>query len=489
MGGEYRHRFEYGRIVLDGSVNQSDRTEVVGTSETVQANELRGHIFADAEFNLTENWRIGADIRQSSDDTYLDQFEVTDEDVLTSRVYAEGFYGLSYATVEVNRFQDLRRDTISQPLVAPSFNYTHVSEPGSLLGGQWIASVDGLNLVREEDTDVLLSGTEGVDSRRFSLETGWQREFGTDFGLITNFETAVRGDVYWSDDLPTTGDPAVREDDVVELRAFPRATITSSFPMVRQQGTIQQLVEPIVAFTAAPHQGEEEDIPNNDSIDVEFDEINLFSDSRFPGVDRVEGGLRFTYGLRLGVFGFGGGSTTLFAGQSYSLDDENDFPDGSGLENQQSDWVGRLTVTPSPLFNLDYRFRFDPVRFDGRRQEVSLIAGPDLFRVGANYTFVDQIAGTGSDTDVEEVSARFSTRFAENWVASGSLRRDLVLDESRNMSLGLAYGDECITVGIDFRRDFTQDRDTTAGDSIFLTISLRNLGELPFSVKGGDLFD
>ena len=187
--------------------------------------------------------------------------------MLTSRVYAEGFYGLSYATVEVNRFQDLRRDTISQPLVAPSFNYTHVSEPGSLLGGQWIASVDGLNLVREEDTDVLLSGTEGVDSRRFSLETGWQREFGTDFGLITNFETAVRGDVYWSDDLPTTGDPAVREDDVVELRAFPRATITSSFPMVRQQGTIQQLVEPIVAFTAAPHQGEEEDIPNNDSID------------------------------------------------------------------------------------------------------------------------------------------------------------------------------------------------------------------------------
>ena len=41
----------------------------------------------------------------------------------------------------------------------------------------------------------------------------------------------------------------------------------------------------------------------------EFDDINLFSDSRFPGIDRVEGGLRFTYGLQLGVFGFGGGST------------------------------------------------------------------------------------------------------------------------------------------------------------------------------------
>lgn len=489
LGGEYRHRFEYGQITLDGSVNRSDRTEVSSAGETVLENQLRGHIFADAQFHLNENWRIGADIQQSSDDTYLNQFEVTEADVLTSRIYAEGFYGLSYAVAEVNRFQDQRRDTINQPLVAPAANYTHVSEPGSVLGGRWIASADTLNLVRDEDVTVLQSGTEGVDSRRFSLETGWQREFSTDFGLLTNFETAVRGDLYWSDDLPTGTSPAVREDNVVEFRAFPRATITSSFPMVRQQGTIQQLMDPVLAFTAAPNQGNVDEIPNNDSVDIEFDEINLFSDSRFTGVDRVEGGLRFTYGLRLGVFGFGGGSTTFFAGQSYSLDDENDFPSGSGLENQQSDWVGRLTITPSPLFNLDYRFRFDHEKFDGRRQEVSLIAGPDLFRIGANYTFVDQVAGTSTDADVEEVTARFSSRFAGNWVASGSFRRDLVLNESRNVSLGLAYGDECITIGIDLRRDFTEDRDTSAGDSVFLTISLRHLGELPFSVKGGDLFD
>ena len=489
LGGEYRHRFEYGRLNLDGSVNRSDRTEVTGAVETVQQDEWRGHIFADAEFHLGDHWRVGADIRQSSDDTYLDQFEVTSEDVLTSRAYAEGFYGLSYAVAEVDRFQDLRRDTINQPLVAPAMSFTHVSEPGSLLGGQWNATADTLNLIRKQDANVLLSGTEGTDSRRFSLEAGWQREFRTDFGLLTNLATAVRGDLYWSDDLPTTTVPVVREDNVVDFRPFPRATITSSFPMIRQQGTIQQLVEPIAAFTAAPNQGDVEDIPNNDSVDVEFDEINLFSDSRFPGVDRVEGGLRFTYGLRLGVFGFGGGSTTFFAGQSYSLNDENDFPSGSGLEDRQSDWVGRLTVTPTPLFNLDYRFRFDHETFDGRRQEVSLIAGPDLFRVGANYTFVDQIAGTGTDADVEEITSRFNSRFAENWVVSGSYRRDLVLDESREMSLGLAYGDECITIGIDLRRDFTEDRDTGAGDSLFLVINLRNLGELPFSATRGDLFD
>ena len=191
----------------------------------------------------------------------------------------------------------------------------------------------------------------------------------------------------------------------------------------------------------------------------------------------------------LTAHGFGGGSTTLFAGQSYNFDEDNDFPEGSGLEDRQSDWVGRLTVTPSPLFNLDYRFRFDHQTFDGRRQEIDLIAGPDLFRIGANYTFVDQIAGTGTEDDVEEVTARFSSRFAENWLLSGSFRRDLELDESREISFGLAYGDECITIGVDLRRKFTEDRDSNAGDSIFFTLSLRNLGDLPFSVEGGDLFD
>ncbi len=489
LGGEYRHRFEYGEILLDGSVNESDRTELSGGTEVVQQDEIRGHIFAEGEFHIDDNWRVGADIRQSSDDTYLDQFEVTGEDVLTSRAYAEGFYGLSYVGAEAFRFQDLRQDTIDQPLVAPLLAANHVSEPGSLLGGQWFANADALNLIRDQDPDILQSGTEGVDTRRLSLEAGWNREFRTEFGLLTNVSTSVLGTAYWSNDLPVGGSPTDSEDDVTDLRAIPRATITSSFPMIRQQGSIQQLVEPIVSFTAAPNQGEVDDIPNNDSVDVEFDEINLFSDSRFPGIDRVEGGLRFTYGLRFGVYGFGGGSTTVFAGQSYSFSDQDDFPDGSGLEDQQSDWVGRVTVTPSPLFNLDYRFRFDHQTFDGRRQEVSLIAGPDLFRVGANYTFVDQIAGTGSDEDVEEITARFSSRLAENWLLSGSLRRDLVLDESREISLGLAYGDECITIGIDFRRDFTEDRDSSSGDSVFFTVSLRNLGDLPFSVKGGDLFD
>ena len=488
FGAEYRQRFENGEILLDGSFNQSDRPDETEPGGEKQ-DDWRGHIFASGEFHLNDNWRAGADIRRSSDDTYLEQFEITRDKVLRSRAYAEGFYGLSYAAAEAYAYQDVRRPRIDQPLILPDLSFNHVSEPGGLLNGQWFANGGALNLMREDEPEIRVTPTEGVDTRRFSLETGWQTEFKTDFGLLTDFRTAVRGDLYWSDKLPTAEDPNVTEDDVVEFRAFPRATVTARYPLMRQQGTIQQLVEPIVAFTAAPNQGDVDKIPNNDSVDVEFDEINLFSDSRFPGIDRVEGGYRVTYGLRLGVFGFGGGSTSLFAGQSYSFDSDNNFPDGSGLERQQSDWVGRLTMTPTQFFNLDYRFRFDAKSLEGRRQEVSLVAGPDLFRVGATYTFVDEVAGTVTGEDVEELTAGLSSRFADNWYASGSFRRDLVEDESREFKLGLAYVDECFTFGVEFRRRFASERESASGDAVFLIINLRNLGDLPFSVKGGSLFN
>ncbi|MEE8270983.1 MAG: LPS assembly protein LptD [Alphaproteobacteria bacterium] len=490
IGGlQYRRRFESGEIFLDGTINQSDRIDSKSGVETTVDDAVRGHVFAGARFDIDEHWRVGADVRRSSDDTYLSTFEIASNDILQSRAYAEGFYGLSFASVEALDFQDLRRDSIDQPLVVPSIGYNHVSEPGSLFGGQWFANASALHLLRDSDVAVRQTETDGVDTRRLSLETGWRRDLQSDFGLLTSLSAAVRGDLYWSDNLPDSADPTIDRDDVTATRAFPRATITARYPLARQDGTVQQLIEPIVAFTAAPNLGQDDDIPNNDSVDLEFDEINLFSDSRFPGIDRVEGGLKFTYGLHLGVFGFGGGSSSLFVGQSYRFSDDATFPDGSGLEDNFSDIVGRITITPSRFFNLDYRYRFDHKSFDARRQELTAIAGPDQFRLRGTYTFVDEIAGTGTTDDVEEITTKVSSRLSEYWSASASYRRDLVDDESRDITLGLAYADECLTFGIDLRRDFTQDRDSGSGDSIFLVLNLRHLGGFPFAVEGTNLFN
>ena len=65
------------------------------------------------------------------------------------------------------------------------------------------------------------------------------------------------------------------------------------------------MIEPIVSGTWSTKGNNPSSIPNEDSQDVEFDDTNLFKPSRFPGIDRVEGGGKISYGVRYGMFGAG----------------------------------------------------------------------------------------------------------------------------------------------------------------------------------------
>ena len=103
----------------------------------------------------------------------------------------------------------------------------------------------------------------------------------------------------------------------------------------------------------------------------EFDETSLFLRNRFPGFDRVDSGQRVDYGVRTGIYGDGGGSTRFLVGQSYTLQTNDNYQPGSGLNTHVSDVVGRLTITPAPLVDITYRFRLDHADLALRRQEVA----------------------------------------------------------------------------------------------------------------------
>ena len=474
--GEYRQRFESASLELRGSVNSSDRTIDPGSPEERIETTARGHLFADARIDIDENWRAGGQLELTSDDTYLDVFGISDEDVLENRVFAEGFFGLSYALAEVRDFTDLRTRGIDQPTLLPRLSYNWVSEPGAHIGGQLMADLEFLNLERDnEDT-----------TRRFSAEGGWQRELISDFGLLTQFTTSMRGDVYWIDEDSGNASSA-EDDDILRGRLYPLAAATVSLPFVRSGESTQQTIEPIVGVTAATAIGQTDDIPNNDSLSLEFDHINLFSPNRFTGLDVVEEGARLTYGVRYGLYG-SPVRGTLFLGQSYRIDDGGTvFPEGSGLEEDNSDVVGRLSLAAGSYFNIDWRFRLDPENWEGRRQEITASGGIPEFRLNTTYTFIDELAGTGFAGDREEIVIGATSRLSEYWSASASFRRDLAEDANRDAQFGLIYSDECFTFSTIVERDFTENVDREEGISILFTVGFRNLGE-PLTLDTTSLF-
>ena len=90
------------------------------------------------------------------------------------------------------------------------------------------------------------------------------------------------------------------------------------WPWVREGGGTQT-IEPIAQFVAGPQNGRSiymNKLPNEDSLDFQFTDQNLFSINKFPGLDREEGGCRLNAGLHLN---WTAGGTVLdgLVGQSY----------------------------------------------------------------------------------------------------------------------------------------------------------------------------
>ena len=465
LRGEYRRRFSFGQIQFDGSVNRSER--IVDEGEPGEREEIRnrGHFFADGDFTINEHWRAGGDLRLVSDDTYLDTFDISDDDVLTSRAYLEGFYGLSFASIEALSFRDLRAGAEEQPQILPLAQFNYVAEPGGTFGGTVSANTQFLYLESGEER-----------TQRLSLSSAWNRRDFLPYGLVADLTASLRNDLYVTDNILDPDDGTVR-DDVVANRLYPLASASLAYPLVRQTETTHQLVEPTIAFIASDTLDNDEPIPNNDSFGSEFDDINLFSDNRSSGIDSVDEGVRIAYGVRTGIFADSGEFGEVFVGQSYQLDSEPEFTEGSGLEDRISDIVGRVNLSPGPYLNVSYRFRLDHEDLTPRRHELDARAQYRGFSVGVDYLMIDEVADTDEDDEREEITLTAAATLTDYWTVSSRLRRDLEENEGRDFQVGLRYLDECFLFRVDFTRDFTADRDRESGDSVVFSIGFRNLGE------------
>lgn len=457
--GEYRERFASGE----------NRTRLSFTNDDAQtdADRFRGHIDSETRFSIDELWRWGADIRLASDDTYLGRYGFRSDNTLTNRLYVEGFGSRSHAVAEALYFQGLNDEDNQEdtPVVAPNLEYSYISTPGDF-GEMTTLDANLRALTREV----------GATSQRVSLTPGWQISHTDSLGSITSFRASLQGDLYNVNVAEADND---RDNNVVG-RVFPQAIVSWRYPWVRRSGTNSQIIEPLLALVVAPNGGNPEDIPDEDSQSIAFDETNLFDANRFSGTDRVEGGQRLVYGIRTGVFGELGGASTLTVGQSIRFRESNPFPSGTGLEDQFSDIVANLQITPNRFMSLLHKTRFDHDSLRARRTEIAASVGPPALNVDLNYVFFDRTSGF---PDREEVTASLQSKLTEQWSAQMETRRDLTADGG-TLSYGaaLVYECDCMNFELVYNRTFTTNRNIPRVESLTFRITFKSLGQIESSV-------
>ncbi len=457
LKGEWRERTKSGAYNFQASGRYGQPRDRFGADygdETFQ-----GHVFGKGRFQIDEVWHWGYDAQLTSNDTYLKRYDISSLDRLENNLFIEGIDGRSYAAVNGWFFQGLREedDPGQTPLVLPLAEVEYVPDE-KVLGGRFQLSASALVLYRGE----------GQDTARASATAAWKLPLTSTGGHLFTMFANLRADAYHVTDTGLSGD----EDETVG-RVLPWAGIEWRYPLVRTDWGWKQVIEPIVQVIGAPYGGNPSEIPNEDSASFEFDETNLFSFNKFPGLDRWETGPRVNAGVRAAAY-FDEGFVEAILGQSYRFHEDNAFTDESGLRNQQSDYVGRLTVQPDGNIRVVHRFRIDQSAFRFERNEIYAEAfDVDLYSFKAGYILLEPEPLIPEQR--EEINLGGSIRAIDDIWIRASGRKDLADDQMIESKFGISYIDDCAEFGIDFRRRFTRDRDIEPATSFLFTFRLKGV--------------
>lgn len=450
LEAEYRRLLEGGQLRLSGSATYSELDDDY---------RLRGHISAAGSVAARQGGNYGFDVNLASDDAYLRQYRYTNTDRLTSRLYYERFGMDGFESVEALRFQSFRDDEPSGeiPLVAPYIEWARTRP----LPGPWgdvTAELSALQLYR----------TEGRDVSRLTLGAGWRARFVHDAGFVLQTQAQLEAAGWY-----------VQDDAVIDryhLRALPMAAAELRYPLVRRDKGALHLLEPVAQLVVAPNDRDGFEVVNEDSLDAELDETNLFALNRFPGRDRIETGQRLTLGLRYEHIADEGLNFDVMAGRSFRLRPDLDFPENSGLQDAESDFVTGFTLRLDPDLRFQHRARFDQeLRFSRNEAYVDYRHAYGEIQLG--YAYLRAEPEAGSPEDREELQFAGSLQLNRHWALVGGARADLTYDRLMRASAGLRYTDDCTVVEFRVSRRFYDTGDIPASTDLRLLVRLTGLGD------------
>jgi LPS-assembly protein len=478
VSAQYRALTDNGAYQATAYLTHSTRLPLGATQPTAEK-DFRGYLFANGRFQLDPHWSVTGSIRVASDRTFLRRYDISRDDRLRSMVEVERIDDNSYLSIAGWATQVLLTDQDQGlvPIALPVMDYRRrLADP--LLGGRIELQLNSLAITR----------TEGQDTQRAFARAQWDMRRVTAWGQELTLTALVRGDVYHSDENATTATPVYRGDPGWQGRGIAIAAVDLQWPLMGEFLGGTQVLTPRVQIVASPPIRNLE-IPNEDARSIDLEDSNLFALNRFPGYDRIEDGARVTYGAdwELTRPGWRVRSTI---GQSYRLNDKPTlFPDGTGLNEQFSDFVGRTEVRFRDFVKFTHRFRLDKDNFAVRRNEIDATVGTDQTYLEVGYLRLNRdIDLTFEDLqDREEMRAAARVAFADYWSVFGSAVINLT-DREEDPSftsdgfeplrtrLGVAYEDDCLEFGLTWRRDYIAVADARRGDSFRVFFSLKNLG-------------
>lgn len=466
--------FQVGGFLTYSKVDDPDPTDP--TPDTRR--DIRAYVEANGKFQFNPYWSLTASLRAATDKTVTRRYDITRDDVLRNFIEAERISPNAYISIAAWAFQGLRVDDVQKsiPVALPAIDARFLLD--DVIGGRVELQANSLAIIR----------SDGQDTQRAFASAKWDLRTLTGMGQEVIFTAFARGDVYHTDESASTSVAAYAGEDGWHFRGIAAGAVDIKWPFIGAAfGGTQRLTPRVQLVVTPPTQNLS--IPNEDARAVDLEDSNLFALNRFPGYDRWEDGSRITYGVEWSLDRPNVAINTI-VGQSYRLTRKPSiFPDGTGLTDRFSDIVGRTRVRFGDFVDLTHRFRLDKDNLVPRRNEVDLTVGTRETYAQIGYLKLNRDIDPAIEDlrDKEELRLAGRVKFARYWSVFGATVIDLTGKQEDPLSLadgyepvrhrlGITYEDECLELGLSWKRDYERIGEFRKGNTFALRLSLKGIG-------------
>ena len=465
LGLRYRQAFEAGAVEVNASV----------AGDQVRPGATRGHLFAEGYFRLPRRYRLAFDIETTTDDAYLEQYDISGADRLASRIALSRVERDDRMLADATLFRTLREGERSDALPSRILSATR-EHRRDLWGGIafWQLEAQG----RERPLSAVPGGLppgSARDAVRLSASGGWRGSAVTEWGAVVSAFAEAHLDNHLFAQDPLLDDERV-------TRVVPYAGVQARLPLVRSDGTVSHVLEPIVQIVLAPDRRDQP--PNEDSLTPELDEGNLLATSRFAGRDRRELGERVDLGLSYARRSPGGWSVDAFAGRVLRTNDLDQFTGGTGLAGRSSDWLLSVGVGLDDSVVLLGRSLVDDDG-DVARFDSTLRLRGETYALETRYVFLEADVDAGRARGTSELEFDAALDLARDWTGRVNWRYDFEADDPTRAGVGLTYRSDCVEVAFDVERRFTSTTELEPTTRFGLGLELVGFGADDRPRRGG----
>ena len=448
LDNHFRKKLKSGELDLRTSVTKGTKIRENEPSKK----ELRGHLDFKFANNISNNWLVGANIKKSSDKSYLHRYGMSSgETLLTQNIFLEKGDMIKNISIESYKFQSLSDDYLSEdlPFIRPiiAYNWNNLD-----------------NLDRKSNKNLKLvsrSITKNNDNYTNAIHLKYKnsKQYLNEGFLLNNYYS-LNFDHYNTSNQNTT-------------RVIPEVGVQYQSPFLKIEKNSSHIFDPLIQIIYSPDDNKSKNIENEDSLETELTISNVFEENKYSGFDRVEEGFRVNYGFLYKIDNSHGNLITSSLGRSYHANKQDSFQEENGFHNNNSEIVGNLGYSVPKTTEIYYKFRFSE----------KLILKKN--RIKANFYFLStdfdlsfmQIRdfASSNNSNTEQITFGIKKKIFKNWQVRFSQFRDLAsakFSTPLRSNIGVGFENECLSININLTKDKSNAVDIPASTNLSFTFDL-----------------